>query len=349
MEKQMLKSRLPPIPAGDIRSTRHRQIDYTPVDWKGYFDQQDEITVGNDRFHVYKSGKSGPVLLFLHGGGFSGLTWALLSTAIQQSIECRCVALDFRAHGESKCADENDLSTDTLTNDVGNVVTALFGDEAPPPVVLIGHSMGGAIGVDVAHRGIIPSLTALVVIDVVEGTACEALGSMRSFLGNRPRAFESLERAIEWSLKTGQIRNIDSAKVSVIGQLKSIDSGSDFQQSVSNQSNIIAEETEEEAAASNHEVPAQTNKYTWRLDLMKTEQFWKGWFTGLSKKFLGVPVPKMLLLAGVDRLDKDLTIGQMQGKFQMKVLPKCGHCVHEDVPDEVAEILVSFLKRHKLV
>jgi hypothetical protein len=26
-------------------------------------------------------------------------------------------------------------------------------------------------------------------------------------------------------------------------------------------------------------------------------------------------VPKMLLLAGIDRLDKDLTVGQMQGEF----------------------------------
>ena len=51
--------------------------------------------------------------------------------------------------------------------------------------------------------------------------------------------------------------------------------------------------------------------------------------------FLSCSVPKMLLLAGVDRLDKDLTVGQMQGKFQMQVLPQCGHAVHEDVPEKV--------------
>ena len=37
---------------------------------------------------------------------------------------------------------------------------------------------------------------------------------------------------------------------------------------------------------------------------------------------------------GVDRLDRDLTIGQMQGKFQMQVLPQCGHAVHEDQPTQ---------------
>ena len=44
-----------------------------------------------------------------------------------------------------------------------------------------------------------------------------------------------------------------------------------------------------------------------------SEPFWRGWFQGLSKAFLAPSHPKMLLLAGVDRLDKDLTIGQMQG------------------------------------
>ena len=39
-----------------------------------------------------------------------------------------------------------------------------------------------------------------------------------------------------------------------------------------------------------------------------------GWFQGLSEKFLACECPKMLLLAGVDRLDKELTIGQMQGE-----------------------------------
>ena len=54
---------------------------------------------------------------------------------------------------------------------------------------------------------------------------------------------------------------------------------------------------------------------------------------------------------GVDRLDKELTIAQMQGehvyvvstlmmfvcvgKFQMTVLSGCGHTVHEDTPDKV--------------
>lgn len=52
--------------------------------------------------------------------------------------------------------------------DVGKVVELLYGDN-PPPIMIIGHSMGGAIAVHTAAANHIPSLLGLCVIDVVEG------------------------------------------------------------------------------------------------------------------------------------------------------------------------------------
>ncbi|VDO98475.1 unnamed protein product, partial [Schistosoma margrebowiei] len=48
-------------------------------------------------------------------------------------------------------------------------------------------------------------------------------------------------------------------------------------------------------------VTCQSNRpqYTWRIDLIKTQPFWQGWFSGLSKLFLSIPEPKLLLLADV--------------------------------------------------
>jgi protein phosphatase methylesterase 1 len=54
------------------------------------------------------------------------------------------------------------------------------------------------------------------------------------------------------------------------------------------------------------------------------------------------------MLAGVDRLDKELTVGQMQGKFQMQVFHQVGHAVHEDVPEKAAECVASFLCRQRI-
>lgn len=40
-------------------------------------------------------------------------------------------------------------------------------------------------------------------------------------------------------------------------------------------------------------------------------------------------------------------IGQMQGKFQLEVVPNVGHMLHEDNPARIAEILVDFWKRNE--
>lgn len=53
-------------------------------------------------------------------------------------------------------------------------------------------------------------------------------------------------------------------------------------------------------------------------------------------------------VSGLDRLDKQMTIGQMQGKFQLHIMSCCGHCVHEDAPDQVAAAIAQFLVRYQL-
>ena len=40
----------------------------------------------------------------------------------------------------------------------------------------------------------------------------------------------------------------------------------------------------------------------------------------------------MLLLAGSDRMDKELTIAHMQGKFKLVVVDNVGHVIQEDRP-----------------
>lgn len=89
------------------------------------------------------------------------------------------------------------------------------------PIILIGHSMGGAVAVDAAHY--IDSIAGLCVIDVVEGTALEALSSMQNILRGRPSSFKSLENAIQWCFKSGQTRNIEAARISMPGQVTKVE------------------------------------------------------------------------------------------------------------------------------
>ena len=87
----------------------------------------------------------------------------------------------------------------------------------------------------------------------------------------------------------------------------------------------------------------------WKTNLAASEVHWRGWFEGLSSLFLSVGAPKMLILAGSDRLDTPLTVAQMQGKFQYKLLYGCGHTVQEDNPAETADAILNFATRLGLV
>ncbi|EEB17859.1 protein phosphatase methylesterase, putative [Pediculus humanus corporis] len=371
IQKTMFKSRLPPL-APTARFGKRmamRKHDYKPVQWNKYFEKFIDVAVDSGQFRVYLLGSEGPVLFLLHGGGLSALGWSLFADSVTKIVKCRVVALDLRGHGSTKTDDEFNLSAETLSKDIGGIIQELYQDESPP-IILVGHSMGGAIAIHTAYNNYISSLIGLVVIDVVEGTAMDALSSMQSFLRGRPKSFSSLENAIEWCVRSGQVRNVESAKVSMPGQIVNCETGElaieDISndvcnsqtsgtmhsvQSVSNPDRILEENENEEVLVNDKfKTPLQDTpkaKYKWRIDLSKTECHWPGWFKGLSSLFLNCSVPKLLILAGIDTLDRELTVGQMQGKFQMQVLPQCGHAVHEDVPEKVAEILASFMVRFK--
>uniref|UniRef100_A0A8B9VDF1 Protein phosphatase methylesterase 1 n=1 Tax=Anas zonorhyncha TaxID=75864 RepID=A0A8B9VDF1_9AVES len=310
---------------GGCRGTKslHCPRDFSPVLWSQYFESMEDVVVENE---------TGKDISFFPG--HSALSWAVFTSAIISRIQCRIVALDLRGHGETKVRNPEDLSAETMSKDVGNVVEALYGD-LPPPIMLIGHSMGGAIAVHTAVANLVPSLLGLCMIDVVEGKP--EYPQYGFFFFSSPQIPEHRSSWLYFHRCEGAA-SPECPKAIVEG--------------------IIEEEEEEEdddegsgsVNKRKKEDDTETKKehlYTWRIELAKTEKYWDGWFRGLSNLFLSCPTPKLLLLAGVDRLDKDLTIGQMQGKFQMQVLPQCGHAVHEDAPDKVAEAVATFLIRHR--
>lgn len=381
LQRTLLANKMPPMAprgkGGGGRPGPGMKRDFTPVSWRNYWDTCQDVAVQEDSFRVYQRGSSGPLLLLLHGGGYSALTWSLFAVSVTEMVECQVMAFDQRGHGDTRTSNDEDLSAETLSRDIANVCNTVYGS-TQPPTVLVGHSMGGAIAVHAAQDECMCGLAGLVVIDVVEGTAMDALSSMQSFLRSRPSKFNTLQSAIEWSVRSGQTRSIEAAKVSMPGQIKSISSGycgtNDVESSIANSANnpsssaavvapradVIMEEDADSSSTTQGCVELPTtfiapqpievvgSGYTWRIDLGATEKYWPGWFKGLSNKFLCAPPGKMLILAGIDRLDTDLTVGQMQGKFQMQVLPQCGHAVQEDTPDRVAEVIAGFLTRYKL-
>ena len=85
--------------------------------------------------------------------------------------------------------------------------------------------------------------------------------------------------------------------------------------------------------------------FAWRTSLAATRPHWRGWFEGVSRAFLAAPCPKLLVLAGVDRLDDELVVAQMSGSFR-----RCSSrfrgtpCRFE--PERVADAVAAFVRRY---
>lgn len=95
-----------------------------------------------------------------------------------------------------------DLSLEKLSEDLVDVISMtqkMFGWAELPGTVLIGHSLGGAVVTDVAASGKLGNaVLGYGVLDVVEGSAIDALQSMQSYLSSRPKSFPSIASGIEW-------------------------------------------------------------------------------------------------------------------------------------------------------
>jgi protein phosphatase methylesterase 1 len=241
-----------------------------------------------------------------HGAGSSGLSFAVLSSEIRKRLpSAGILALDARGHGSttytspesSSTEDTPDLSLTTLSTDLYTTIMATKSQMSwpeLPPIILVGHSLGGAVVTELARRGDLgQSLLGYAVLDVVEGSAMDALQSMQTYLSSRPAGFASLKDAIEWHVRSRTIRNAVSARTSVPG--------------------LLVDTTGKDVGVEAGQKGKANRPWVWKTDLAATQPFWEGWFVGLSKKFLEARGGKMLLLAGTDRLDTELTIGQMQG------------------------------------
>jgi protein phosphatase methylesterase 1 len=160
-----------------------------PLPWTDFFAQELYLDRQVDNaysitHHAYLSPPtgSGPLFVTHHGAGSSGLSFATFTAEIQKLLpKAGVLSLDARGHGRTTINDASsplqsldlDLTLDTLSADLAFVVqeTARQMSWAQlPDILLIGHSLGGAVIADVAYKRLLgPSLLGYGVLDVVEG------------------------------------------------------------------------------------------------------------------------------------------------------------------------------------
>ncbi|KAI0989301.1 hypothetical protein GJ496_003634, partial [Pomphorhynchus laevis] len=355
--------------------------------WSDYFDEKVfvKLPVKDLSINVYKvnidsSKESTMIMLLLHGAGASSLSWARFvhEMKLNHPCSCSCLAVDIRGHGDSTIGDNDDLHMSSLVDDICMVLDQQHNTNLP--LCIVGHSLGGSIAINLAERLGPDIVKFLVVVDLTEGNALSCLTEVEKFLISRPSTFPTMNDAIKYLVSSRQVRNPKSASISAYGYFKYLTDGdvkvdtsstrvlsvlpedehlhqcqqlNDYSNAQSSKSpplsnaslfdnKVVIQSQNAVSYCGNHPVK-------WRVQLSDTREYWDGWFRGVSSRFLNLCMPKLLILSNLHNLDTELTIGQMQGKFQFEVFRHTGHALNEDVPNQLSDVIVTALKRYRLI
>ncbi|GMM54058.1 carboxylesterase-mitochondrial 37S ribosomal protein YmS2 [Maudiozyma humilis] len=310
-------------------------VDDDPVEgWDTSFEARETIISKerNMNFNLYASlpkehtGNSIPIFIFHHGAGSSGLSFANLCKQLMNKLDgkCGCFAFDARGHGQTTVIDSNvpvKYNQEDFIEDLLFLISYISENHlrdipiAKRSIILVGHSLGGSICTfTVSHLSseLKRQLIGVAMLDIVEEAAVDALKKVDHFLASTPNVFPTYKEAVEWHIKHGLSKNRESAKIAIPALFRKFASG---------------------------KVVRITNLSTFR-------PFWDTWFTGLSHKFVTLPTSRLLILAGNDNLDRELIIGQIQGKYQLVVFQDSGHFIQEDAALKTALTLIEFWKRN---
>ena len=159
-----------------------------PLPWNDYFTRELYLKVSRPTetviFHAYiiPPTDKGPLLVTHHGAGSSALSFALFASEVRKALpNAGVLSLDARGHGEtvieplgSQSNDASlDLSLETLSQDLLDVIymtQAQMAWQELPGLVLVGHSLGGAVVTNVTVNGKLGNaVLGYAVLDVVEG------------------------------------------------------------------------------------------------------------------------------------------------------------------------------------
>ncbi len=153
-------------------------------------------------------------------------------------------------------------------------------------------------------------------------TAVQSLSRMSSVIAEIPKSFKDIQSALKWTISSphshhnaqAASKRLDAIEVSLSSQLKCNE---------------------------------EKGTLEWIADLENMSPYWGSWFKGLTTNFLSFPASRLLILAtDTEYMDREMTIAQMQGKFQLAVVKGSGHAVQEDQPEEMAEPVIGMIQKH---
>ncbi len=269
-------------------------------------------------------------MILLHGFPDFWYSWRYQIPVLSESF--RVVAPDLRGYNKSdKPEGVNNYHTSLLVQDITNLIEALGENEA----TIVGHDWGGSIAWNLAM--IAPQkVSNLIIINCPHPVPLlEAFWSMR---------FQQLQKS--WYVFFFQIPNVPEKILSrnncQVLQKMLVGSFSDKKVLVKEDINSYIEAWSQPGA-----LAASINYYRANWNPANILSMSEEYQVGLIKKFPKIKCPTLVIWGEKDiALDKSLTVGleaYIENSFQIEYFPNFGHWIHNEAPDEVNRVILSFL------
>lgn len=264
------------------------------------------------RWHLQEwpagEGGAGPTALLLHGSGGSSHSWAALAPRLAEA-GLGLLVPDLPGHAFTSRSDDRVLTLDGMTRTVEGLLASL----GQTPELVIGHSAGAAVALEVARRGR-PS-------PAVVGVCPSVVAGRESHTG-------PLHRLLAPGFRSGFTARFAAGLVRHTGSLEAL------------------------LRTTGSRVP-EPSKRLYRLltssprHVNATLTLFTQWDPEAVERSLARTEVRTLLLAGgadgwIPRKDVEKAAGLLP-EGRLRVLDGLGHLAHEEAPDRVAEAVLAFL------
>jgi magnesium chelatase accessory protein len=266
------------------------------------------IEAGGLRFHVQIMGK-GPVALLLHGTGAATHSWRDLAPAL--AADFTVVAPDLPGHGFTETPVWPRMSLPGMAGAVASLLGAL--DIAP--AIIIGHSAGAAIGIDLCRSGTVAP-SGLVSLN----------GALLPYRGNVTRVFSPIAKMFAMNPLVPRLFAWRAKNPTIVRRLLASTGSTIDAAGEAHYATLVRR--------SGHAAAALTMMANWDLDPVEAS--------------LPNLAPRLLLVTGAN--DRSIPpreaerIARIVPGARLVSMPGLGHLAHEEAPGETAAIIAEFTR-----
>lgn len=261
------------------------------------------VVAGGLRWHVQIMGH-GPGLLLLHGTGAATHSWRALMPALARHFTV--VAPDLPGHGFSAMPNSRGMTLPAISGALAALLDAL----GIVPLMLVGHSAGAAIALQLNHR-----LDARAI--------CSMNGALLPFPGAAARLFPALARVLFVNPLVPRLFALQASVSDETGRFLLRSTGSRIDAAgLAFYGRLFR--------SSGHCAAALAMMANWDLETF-------------ARDLRSVTVPLTLIYGEADRTippDVAQRVAAMVESAKLVALPGLGHLAHEESPENVAAIIV---------